>query len=195
MLQKRQSAFRYFLWYFWFPFPTKTVDRLIPKKNKDEQYHVEKKKKGISSNVSYNIVLKTWKSWFLFSKDANLTEKFKIIRSNHLEVFCKRAVLKNLTKSTGKHLCQSLKPTTLLRNRLWHSCFPMNFAKFLRTSFFIEHLHQLLLNHTSPYNQFSKIGAKDLASCFFCSRTRTHHNDPTNKSLFKNRVTIKFKHV
>ena len=24
-------------------------------------------------------------------------------------------------------------PTTLLRKSLWHMCFPMNFAKFLRT--------------------------------------------------------------
>ena len=29
---------------------------------------------------------------------------------------------------------------------LWHSCFPMNFAKFLRTSFLTEHLRWLLLN-------------------------------------------------
>ena len=28
---------------------------------------------------------------------------------------------------------------TLLKMKLWHSCFPVNFAKFLRTSLFIEH--------------------------------------------------------
>ena len=28
--------------------------------------------------------------------------------------------------------------------RLWHRCFPMNFAKFLRTSFLTEHLRWLL---------------------------------------------------
>ena len=26
------------------------------------------------------------------------------------------------------------------KKRLWHSCFPVNFAKFLRTPFFTEHL-------------------------------------------------------
>ena len=26
-------------------------------------------------------------------------------------------------------------PTTLLKKRLWHRCYPVNFAKFLRTSF------------------------------------------------------------
>ena len=29
-----------------------------------------------------------------------------------------------------------LRPVTLLKKRLWHWCFAVNFAKFLRTSFF-----------------------------------------------------------
>ena len=29
--------------------------------------------------------------------------------------------------------------------RLWHRCFPVNFAKFLRTPIFKEHLRWLLL--------------------------------------------------
>ena len=36
-------------------------------------------------------------------------------------------------------------PATLLKKRLWHRCFPVNFAKFLRTPFFTEHLWWLLL--------------------------------------------------
>ena len=52
-------------------------------------------------------------------------------------------VLRNFEKFTGKHVCQdlffnkaaSLCPTTLLKNILWHRCFPLNFAKFLRTLF------------------------------------------------------------
>ena len=31
-------------------------------------------------------------------------------------------------------------PATFLKKRLWHKCFPVNFAEFLRTAFFIEHL-------------------------------------------------------
>ena len=38
-----------------------------------------------------------------------------------------------------------LKPVTSLKNSLWHRRFPVNFAKFLRTPFFIEHLWWLLL--------------------------------------------------
>ena len=59
-------------------------------------------------------------------------------------MFCKKSVLENQVKFTEKHLCQSLffnnvaclKPAYLLKKRLWHRYFPMNFAKFLRTPFF-----------------------------------------------------------
>ena len=60
---------------------------------------------------------------------------FQLIRSSPPEVFCKKGVLKNFAKLTGKHLCQ----------RLWHWCFPVTFAKVLRTALFIEHLQWLLL--------------------------------------------------
>ena len=74
------------------------------------------------------------------------------VRSSCPEVFCKKDVLENFAKFTVKHLCQSLffnkvaglRPATLLKKRLWHRCFTVNFAKFLRTPFFIEHLWWLL---------------------------------------------------
>ena len=52
----------------------------------------------------------------------------------------KKGVLRNFAKFTGKHLCQGLFfnkvaglwAATLLKKILWHSCFPVNFAKFLR---------------------------------------------------------------
>ena len=37
-------------------------------------------------------------------------------------------------------------PATLLKKTPWHRCFPVNFAKFLRTPFFTEHLRWLLLS-------------------------------------------------
>ena len=42
------------------------------------------------------------------------------------------------------------RPATLLKKRLWYRCFPVNFAKFLRTPFSIEHLWWLLLRHSFP---------------------------------------------
>ena len=56
----------------------------------------------------------------------------------------KNGILRNLTKLTGKkQLCQrlffnkvgDLRPVALLKKRLWHRCFPVNFVKFLRTPF------------------------------------------------------------
>ena len=75
-------------------------------------------------------------------------------RSGRPEVVCKKRVLKNFSKFTGKHLCRSLffnkvaglRSATLLKKRLWHRCFPVDFEKFLRTPFFIEHLWWLLLS-------------------------------------------------
>ena len=66
------------------------------------------------------------------------------IRSSRPGVFCKKGVLRNFTKFTGKHLWQSLvfnevsglRPTTLLKKRLWHKCFLVNFVKFLTKPFF-----------------------------------------------------------
>ena len=57
------------------------------------------------------------------------------------EVSCKNCVLRNFAKFTGKHLRQSLffnkvagfSPATLFKKRLSNRCFPVNFAKFLKT--------------------------------------------------------------
>ena len=72
----------------------------------------------------------------------------------HLENQSPRGVLKNFAKFTGKHLCQSLssnklaslRPATLLKKRHWLRCFPVYFAKFLRTPFLTEYLRWLFLH-------------------------------------------------
>ena len=45
-------------------------------------------------------------------------------------------VLQNFAKLKGKHMWQSLffNKVALLKKRLWHWCFSVNFAKFLRTT-------------------------------------------------------------
>ena len=78
-----------------------------------------------------------------------------IPRNSLPKVFCKKEVLKNLAKFTGKHLCQSFffhKVAGLLKIKLWHRCFPVNFAKFLGTRFLTEHLRWLLLYSESYFN-------------------------------------------
>ena len=74
-------------------------------------------------------------------------------RSSHQRCSIKKGVLRNFTNFTGKHLCQSLffnkvaglRPATLLKKRLWHRCFPVNFVKFLRTPFLQNTSGRLLL--------------------------------------------------
>ena len=76
-----------------------------------------------------------------------------VIQKQSPEVFYKKDVLKNSAKFTGKLMCQSLflnkvagiRPATLIRKRLWHSCFPVNFAKYLRTPFLQNTPGRLLL--------------------------------------------------
>ena len=80
----------------------------------------------------------------------NLSLSFTFSR---LEVFCKKGVLRNFTKVTGKHLRQSLffnkvaglRSENFIKKRLWHRCFPVTFVKFLRTLFYIEHLWWVVL--------------------------------------------------
>ena len=82
-------------------------------------------------------------------------------RSSRPELFCKKGVLRNFTKFTEKHRSQSLffnkvadlRPATLLKKRIWRRCFPVNFDKFLKTTFFIEQLWWLLLALTFSYNE------------------------------------------
>ena len=81
------------------------------------------------------------------------TEQFPR-RSSHLELFCKKGVLENFTKFI-ENTCTRVssfnkvagqRPATLLKMRPWHRCFPVSFAKFLRTPIFIEHLWWLFLS-------------------------------------------------
>ena len=70
-------------------------------------------------------------------------------RSSRPEVLCKKGVLRDSPKFTGKHLCQSLffkslffnkvaGLATLLKQRLWHRYFPVNFVKLLGTPFYLQ---------------------------------------------------------
>ena len=58
----------------------------------------------------------------------------------------------------------------LFKKRLWHRCFPVNFDKFLRTPFFIEHLCWLLLKNLWNiiwWSQFLQLNfIKDFKSSF-----------------------------
>ena len=71
----------------------------------------------------------------------------------------KISVLKNFTKFTGKHLCRSLFFNKVAGIR--HRCFPVNFAKFVRTPFLQNTSGLLLLNKKETY--FHQIDQNELA--------------------------------
>ena len=48
-----------------------------------------------------------------------------------------------------------LRPATLLKMRLWHRCFPVNFVKFLRIPYFTEHPRWLLLTFRKIHRRFT----------------------------------------
>ena len=62
-------------------------------------------------------------------------------------MFCEKGVPRNFAKLSGKHLCLRLffNKVAGLKNSLWHNCFPVNFAKILRTPFFTEHIGRCFL--------------------------------------------------
>ena len=77
---------------------------------------------------------------FLFTYNISLVWWEINFRSSHCRCSVKKGVLKNFAKSTGKHLClrsatwlKGLRSATVLKKRLWQTCFPVNFVKFLRT--------------------------------------------------------------
>ena len=64
-------------------------------------------------------------------------------RSSRPEVFCKKFHKIDRKTPVPQSLFNKiadLRLATLLKERLWHRCFPVNFVKFLRTPFFIENL-------------------------------------------------------
>ena len=87
----------------------------------------------------FNVVLISDKD-----KNAINTGKHFVLfhfRSSRSEVFCKKGVLKNFGKFTAKYQCQSLFLVKLQARGLQlyfikketRQCFPVNFAKFLKT--------------------------------------------------------------
>ena len=94
-----------------------------------------------------------------------VTEK-DMFRSSRRRCSVTKGVLRNFAKFTGKHLCPQ-GPATLLKKRLWHRSFPVNFAKFLRIPFVTEHLRPAtLLKRT-----LAQVFCCEFSKNTFCYRT------------------------
>ena len=107
--------------------------------------------KSCVSTANFQQVNADWVESYLGPHQTFLIESYEVVVQ---KVFCKQGVLRNFAKFTGKHLCYSLfcnkvagpRVATLLKKETLAQCFPVNFAKFLRTTFYIEHLWWLLLS-------------------------------------------------
>ena len=95
-------------------------------------------------------------------------------------MFCKKGVLKNFAKFTGKHLCQ----------RLWRRCFPVTLAQvfscdfckiFKNNIFFIEHLRWLLLLIAFTYLMCPRRFAFMLANYLWSIFSFSEHINPSSR--------------
>ena len=86
----------------------------------------------VAQGFTYGLTLKAF--WILLSL---------LFGDSHPKVFCKKILLKILRNSL-ENTCARVSfliklqafLATLLKKRLWHRCFPLNFVKFLRTLFY-----------------------------------------------------------
>ena len=100
---------------------------------------------------------------------------FNKIRTSRPEVFCK------ISQNSQENTCVRVscpRPATLLKKRLCHRCFPVSFAKFLRTPCFTEHLWRLLLQNLDIQNTASTVFLNIL---LFHSNFLGHNKDITKK--------------
>ena len=120
-------------------------------------YNVVSKQKNENESTKCHGMFLPFKS-HLNSKQGSLIfvlfGSWSLVRSSHPEVFCEEGVLRNFAKFTeilrkfsffNKAAGLSPKACIFIKKRLWHRYFHVNFAKFLRTPFLIEHLWWLLL--------------------------------------------------
>ena len=96
------------------------------------------------TQITFYLSLKTffWKNYYW--------QKCQWLRKN--SVFLLKKVFLKISQNSQENTCArisfliKLQASTLLKKRLWHSCFPVNIAKFLRPPFFTEHLRTVFLN-------------------------------------------------
>ena len=108
----------------------------------------------------------------------HIQEQLFSCSSSRLLMFFKIGVLKIFLIFTGKKACNSIK------KRLQHGYFPVNMAKFLKTTSLIEHLRWLLLQVL-----FKKFVPKDFANFARTYRFRSpflSSSFPINLQLYEN---------
>ena len=116
--------------------------------------------KYLSSSFSFaHFRIMHFQTWcYEIEQNENYSTNLTIIKcglnqKQSPEMFYKKDIPKKFAKFTGKHTCAKVSfliklqesTATLLKKRLWHRCFPVNFAKCLRTPFLQNITGRLLL--------------------------------------------------
>ena len=85
--------------------------------------------------------------------DANLKNLYSETVAQRCSV---KKVFSELLQNSQENTCA--RASFLIKKRLWYRCFPVNFAKFIRTPFHIKHLRWLLLfiDGAIPLRNFEK---------------------------------------
>ena len=109
---------------------------------------------------------------------SNKVTSMIIYRSSHRRCSVGKGFLRNCAKVTGKYLKQSLYfnkvgSATLLKSRLPHRCFPMNFAKFLRNTSgrLLLNIRKYFMHSTWRVRSFLEYKIRKVSG-FFCKQNR-----------------------
>ena len=105
---------------------------------------------------------------------GNKTPETMVQRCSAKKVFCKKGVLKNFARFTGKHLCQclffnkvaGLSPASLLKKETLAQVFSGQFVKFLRTPFcrtLLMAASETLAIHQKKFPRFSVCNQNDFS--------------------------------
>ena len=95
----------------------------------------------------------------MFLNRIKFQNSFPIWYRHHQRCSMKKGVLKHFSNSQ-ENTCARGTFATLLKKRLWLRCFPVNFAKFLRTPFLQNTSRRLLLTRTKKSQILSFYGNK-----------------------------------
>ena len=107
--------------------------------------------------VEFNIHLKTGHqqiSVTLFIIKSGKVLSFKFYNLSH-QIYCQiYQIFGSSEQASGLQLGSGLRPKTLLKKRLQHRGFPVNFVKFLRISFFAKHLQATASDLFIYFNEY-----------------------------------------
>ena len=131
--------------HFWITYPTGVPGGLVTSSSCKQQgkQHSEHLKGRFKCITSWLLLSK-----ILISKDLAGPQHCRLQQS--LSINNKILIMSQKTEA-------AIRAATLLKKRLWHRCFPVNFAKLLKTPFLQNTSGQLLLKKENPSKQLLEV--------------------------------------